>query len=299
VLWWRPWLIAAGVAFGAASAVKWSGLYLLAVFAVYAVACDVLARRRVGIPLWLGGTILRQGPVAFLLAVPVALLVNIGSWAGWFATKGGYFREWVQDTTPHPAWHGALEWVPYWFQNWWHYQSQMYNFHVNEHDPHPYQANPLTWLFLVRPTSMYYHDYGDGTMSAITGIANPLIWWAGGAALVFALVRLIRTKDWRMGFVLAGIAAGYLPWMLYLGRTVFQFYTIVFEPFMMLALAAALISILGPSDDDPRRRRIALGSVGAFLALCVVLSAFWYPMWTGERIPEWFLRAHYWLRSWI
>ena len=51
VLWARPWLVAAGIAFGAASAVKWSGLYALAGFGRYAVVTDALARRRPGLPL--------------------------------------------------------------------------------------------------------------------------------------------------------------------------------------------------------------------------------------------------------
>src|SRR5690606_36156044 len=37
VLWRRPWILAAGAAFGAATAVKWSGLYALAVFGLYLV----------------------------------------------------------------------------------------------------------------------------------------------------------------------------------------------------------------------------------------------------------------------
>src|SRR5690606_28392093 len=42
----RPWLISAGVAFGAASAVKWSGLYALAAFGIWLVVTDALARGR-------------------------------------------------------------------------------------------------------------------------------------------------------------------------------------------------------------------------------------------------------------
>jgi dolichyl-phosphate-mannose-protein mannosyltransferase len=45
-LWWRPWLVAAGLAFGLASAVKWNGFYFLAAFAVYTLVVDALARRR-------------------------------------------------------------------------------------------------------------------------------------------------------------------------------------------------------------------------------------------------------------
>jgi dolichyl-phosphate-mannose--protein O-mannosyl transferase len=40
--------------------------------------------------------------------------------------------------------------------------------------------------------------------------------------------------------VLVGIAATWLPWLMYPERTVFQFYTIVIWPFLLLALTFAL-----------------------------------------------------------
>src|SRR5690606_17549053 len=83
VLWARPWLIAAGVALGAASAVKWSGLYALAVFGLYVVVTDALARRRAGIALWPTDAVFRQGPASFLLVVGPALLTYLVSWTGW------------------------------------------------------------------------------------------------------------------------------------------------------------------------------------------------------------------------
>jgi dolichyl-phosphate-mannose--protein O-mannosyl transferase len=311
VFWARPWLLVAGVCFGLASGVKWSGLYFLAVFAVYALGSEVVARHRAGVPLWLGGTVLRQGPVTFLLTVPVALAVYVAGWAGWFATDGGYYRHWIEggDGT---AWTGLLSWVPYDWQNWWHYQAAMYGYHVGEHTPHSYQANPLTWLFLVRPTSMYWHPNGNSA-STILELANPLIWWAGTAAIVFLVVRMLRgLVRWvravpgpasgtlgRDGFILVGFAAGYLPWLLYLGRTVFQFYTIAFEPFMILALTAAILTLLGSARDPESRRVVGLRVVGVFLVLVVALSAFFLPIWTGMEIPRWYLNLHFWFRSWI
>ena len=44
VLWRRPWLVAAAIAFGAAAAVKWSGLYPLAAFLVLLTIGDLLRR---------------------------------------------------------------------------------------------------------------------------------------------------------------------------------------------------------------------------------------------------------------
>jgi dolichyl-phosphate-mannose-protein mannosyltransferase len=303
VLWWRPWLLAAAVAFGLATGVKWSGLYFLAVFAVYSLVSDALRRRRAGVAFWLSGTALRQGPASFLLVVPLAALVYLASWAGWFATDGGYYRSWVEDG--NPAWSGALAWVPLDLQNWWHYQATMYGYHVTERTPHPYQASPLGWLLLLRPTSMYYDaDLGGGQSAMILDVANPLIWWAGTAALVALVVivvlRLIRRRPVaREALILTGLAAGYLPWMLYLGRTVFQFYTIAFEPYLVLALTAVIGMLLGSAADPEPRRVAGQRVVAGFLAVSVALSIFFLPVWTGAPIPDWYLRLHFWFPAWV
>ena len=300
-LWGRPWLLVAGIAFGVASGIKWSGLYFLAIFAVYALVSEILLRRRAGIPFWLGGTILRQGPITFLLTVPVAALVYVASWTGWFASDGGYYRHWVEDGGG-AAWDGALAWVPLDIQNWWHYQASIYGYHLGEHTPHAYQASPLGWLFLLRPTSMYWHADGNNA-ETILGLANPLIWWAGTAAILFMVFRLVRGLVLRRrvtteAFVLTGIAAGYLPWLL-VSRTAFQFYTISFEPFLVLALVVAIGVLLG-SPRDPEGRRVAgLRVVGTFLVLCVALSLFFLPMWTGAEIPRWYMTMHFWFPSWV
>ena len=301
-LWWRPWLIAAGLAFGITSGIKWSGLYFLAVYAVYALVTDLLARRKAGVTFFATSTILKQGPVTFLLMVPIALVTYVASWTGWFVTAGGYYRHWIQDQGGQ-AWNGILSWVPYSFQNWWHYQASMYGYNTTVHTPHAYQANPLTWLFLVRPTSMYYQSTPNVGAETILDIANPLIWWGGTAAVFFLLVRLIigavRGRSvWRDGFILTGMVAGYLPWLLYLDRTVFQFYSITFEPYMILALTAALGALMGKPTDLEARRVAGLRFVGGFLIVCVAVSAFFLPVWTAENIPYWFMRLHFWFPSW-
>lgn len=303
-LWGRPWLLAAGLALGLAAGIKWSALYFLAFFGVYTVVADALARRRLGIPFWATGTLLKQAPATFLLMVPIAAVAYLATWAGWFASDGGYYRHWAEDTGN--AWGGALAWVPLDFQNWWHYQASMYNYHVGENRPHSYQANPLTWLLLVRPTSMYYRsfDAGEGGCAAtlcgeaITGIANPLIWWASVAAAGYLAYRLVRFRDWRHGLILTGVAAGYLPWLLYLNRTVYQFYTIAFEPYLILALTAAIGVILGSRHDPTWRRLSGIRLLAVYLVFVVLVSAFFYPLWTGMQAPWPFLQLHYWLPTW-
>ena len=294
-LWWRPWLIAAAVAFGLTAGVKWSGLYFLAGFAVYTLVVDALARRRAGIMFWGTGTLLKQAPVSFLLTVPVALVVYLLTWTSWFLSENSYDRQWA--TEGENAWTGPLSVVPHSLQSFIHYQQSVYNYHVGEMRPHPYQANPLTWLFLVRPTSMYWHSTDAGA-EQITGLANPLIWWAATAAVFYLAYRLIRYREWRVGLILMGVAAGYLPWLMYLHRTVFQFYTIAFEPYLILALTMAIGILLGSKRDSRSKRTSSIRYIAVFVGLAVLLTLYFLPVWTAQQWPIEFVRSHWWLPGW-
>lgn len=303
-LWWRPWLIAAGAALGFTAAVKWSGLYFLAFFAVYTLVVDAMARRRAGVPFFISGTIWKQAPTSFLLTVPVAIAAYLLTWTGWFRTSGGYYRGWA--TEAGNAWQGVLAWVPTDIQSFWHYHVAMYNYHVGESTPHPYSANPLTWLLLVRPTAMYYQGSALGESgcastacgSMISGLANPLIWWAAVAAALYLVYRLVRFREWRVGLILTGLAAGYLPWLMYLNRTVYQFYSIAFEPYLLLALTLVIGMILGSPTDERATRSGAIRLVVVFFAIAAALSVFFWPMWTGAVVDFDYLRAHWWLPTW-
>lgn len=307
-MWWRPWLLVAGVLLGLDAGVKWTGFYFLAFFAVYVLVVDVLARRGAGVPDW-GSGMFRGGVVAFVLMVPIAFITYVGTWAGWLLNPGGYYRDWAQ-TTADARWTGPLSWVPDWAQNLWHYQSEMYGYSINLHTPHPYQSNPLTWLLMLRPTSMYYvgTKYGvdgctspGGCSSAITGLGNPIIWWVGTAAVVYLLYRLIRYHDWRHGMTLMGLAAGYLPWMLYMqwpghpSRTIFTFYSIAFAPYLYLAVAATFAIIVRRPTSPTYARERGLSLLVVFLVVAVAVSVFFYPLWTGMQIPFWYWQLHMWL----
>ncbi|RFA19888.1 phospholipid carrier-dependent glycosyltransferase [Subtercola boreus] len=303
-IWWRPWLLLAAIALGLATAVKWSGLYFLVAFALYTVLVDALARRRAGLPFWLSASILKQGLASFVLIVPLYLASYLVTWSGWFASSNGYYRNWAQtDGTP---WTGGLAWVPLTIQNFWHFEASVYNFNVNEHSPHPYSANPFTWLFMIRPTQMYVNTLQNGTGGCgeqtcyenITSVGNAAIWWAATAAILFLVYRLIRRREWQVGLILMGMVGGYLPWLLFVNRTIFQFYTIAFEPYMILGLTFVIGMALGRRTDARRKRVSALWVVAGYLLLASVVTVFFWPVWTAQPIPGWLLTLHYWLPSW-
>ncbi|MFT4210448.1 MAG: phospholipid carrier-dependent glycosyltransferase [Microbacterium sp.] len=291
MLWNRPWLVAAGAAAGAATAVKWSGLYALAALGVYVVVTDMVARCRLRVTMWPIDS-LRQGVVAFLYLVPVAFVVYLSSWTGWLATEGGYDR---QSAVSDPA-TGFWSWVPLPLQSLWKFHVAMYNFHVNLTTPHSYASPAIQWPALLRPTSMYWNMDGD-TVQAISSIPNPLIWWAGGAAALFLLYLFVRTRRAMYAFVLTGIAATYVPWLFYPERTIFQFYTIAILPFMVVGVALAARAIAGSAL--PERRLAGQRVVWVFVIVATLVSAFWYPVWTAIEVPYEFWRLHNWIPGWI
>lgn len=294
VVWNRPWLLAAGAALGAATAVKWSGLYVLAAFGVWVVVSDALDRRRARVRFWPVDATLRQGPIAFLLLVPPAAAVYLASWAGWLFTDGGWGRHAVDSSPAEGLW----GWVPLPLQNLWAYHEKIYGFHVGLATGHPYQSPAWQWPLLTRPTSMYWNQT-DAGVQAVSSLPNPLLWWAGAAAVIFLLVRLAISRRWQYAAVLTAIASTYVPWLLYPQRTIFQFYTVAILPFLILGLVLALREIAGGADATPARRTAGQNVVLVFLAVTALVSAFWYPVWTGMTVPYEFWRLHNWLPTWI
>ncbi|AYG02681.1 phospholipid carrier-dependent glycosyltransferase [Gryllotalpicola protaetiae] len=305
---WRPWLLAAGVAFGLCAGVKWSGFYFLAVFGVYVVLADFVAYRKAG---FLASTTgLAQAIVSFVTIVPIAIATYVAAWSGWLFTGGGWDRHWVEQNPAQHAWHGLLSWVPYWAQNLWHYNTELYGYSINLHATHPYQSNPLWWTLMLRPTSMYYNPVPAGQngctaaqfgcSQAITDLGNPFIWWAGTLALLGLVYVLIRHRDWRAGLLLTAVGAGWLPWViLYHGRTIFTFYAIAFEPYLILGIVYFIAKALGSPADSTYRRTRGIAGVAAYLAIVLGATAFFWPIWSGVQTSYEFWRAHMWLRSWI
>ncbi|MDN3496015.1 phospholipid carrier-dependent glycosyltransferase [Planococcus sp. APC 4015] len=293
VLWNRPWLIAAGAAVGAATAVKWSGLYVAAGLGIYLVVSDALARRRAGVVLWPTDAAFRQGPATFVLFIPVAFVVYLASWTGWLVTDDGYGRHAITESS------GFWSWVPLPLQNLWGYHQQIYGFHVGLTSEHGYASPAWQWPLLLRPTSMHFDNSGEGFVENIYSMPNPLIWFGGVAAVVFLVVRFAMTRDWHFALVLTGVGVTYVPWLLYPERTIFQFYTIAILPFMILALAFALRAIASPAGGDAYRRATGQRLVWVLLIVALVLSAFWYPIITATPVPYDFWRIHNWLPTWV
>ncbi|MEC4015226.1 phospholipid carrier-dependent glycosyltransferase [Streptomyces sp. H27-D2] len=319
----RPWRIAAGVTLGLACATKWNGLYYLAAFGVMAVLWDLGARRTGGARRPLRAMLRRDIWPAYLSLVPVAVVTYIASWAGWFNSKDGYFRDWAETDGAGSSW----SFVPGPLRSLWHYQSEVYEFHTHLTSPHAYQSNPWSWLIQARPVSYFYEGPKagrDGCQSAggcareVLALGTPLLWWAACFALLYALYRWGFRRDWRAGALLCGVAAGYLPWFNYQERTIFVFYAVVFVPFLCLALAMMIGALIGPPLPPPdqrtppplggagpgfgraeRRRMIGVITAGVLVLLIIWNFIYFFPIYTGQMIPKDAWQNRMWLDTWV
>jgi dolichyl-phosphate-mannose--protein O-mannosyl transferase len=299
VRWWR---IVAGVCLGLAVGTKWSALFFLAGFGLLTVFWDLSARRTAGVRGWISAGIIKDGLLAFVSMVPVAAVTYAVTWTGWFRSTDAYYRRWAE-TNPSAEW----GWLPDSVRSLAHYHLEAYKFHQGLSSEHPYEASAWSWLVMGRPTSFYYESPKQGTpgcdfancTSAILSVGNPLIWWSATIALVVLLFWWAGRRDWRAGAVLAAVGSGYLPWFMYPERTMFFFYAVSFEPFLVLALVYCLGLVLGKSTDPPWRRRSGLYGVALFLVASVLISAFFYPVWTAEMITYQDWRFRMWMPSWI
>ncbi|GAB2716859.1 dolichyl-phosphate-mannose--protein mannosyltransferase [Kitasatospora kifunensis] len=295
----RPWRLAAGLLLGAACSVKWNGAQILAAFGLLTVLWDQAGRRAAGARFPLRSMLRRDAAPAFGSLVVVGALTYLASWSGWFATSGGYDRQWAD---------GRPGLLPAPLRSWWHYQSEMWHFNTTLTTPHTYQSNPWSWLVQGRPVSMYWQPVptgqqgctsSGGCTTQILALGTPLLWWTACFALAYVLYRWFFRRDWRSGAVLCAVAATYLPWFEFQQRTIFSFYMVVLVPFLCLAVAQMLGAMVGPAGSTPTRR--AVGSLAAGGIVLAVMGCFLYflPLYTAEVIPMSVWQDHMWFTSWI
>jgi dolichyl-phosphate-mannose--protein O-mannosyl transferase len=270
--WWT------GIALGCAMATKWSALYFIIAFGVIALYRAFTHHS--------GRALIRPTLERIAQFGATPLLVYLSSWIGWFASNRGWDRHYSSNI----------------FSSFMYYHQQMLEFHTGLFQRHSYQANPWSWLIMARPTSFYYETpQGCNAQSCsqeILALGTPLLWWLGTIALLVTLGLWLRSIALRridpaLSLIVTGLAAGYLPWFFFQKRTVFSFYAIVFEPFLILALvycARLLISGYGRSGEIV---------VAAALVLIAINFIYFLPLFIGDVLTYDAWHARMWFTSWI
>ena len=284
VLHSMPWL--ASISLGLAVATKWSGIYYMVAFGAFLLYSDYRQEKAMESQSPLKTILIHRLWKRFIQFAVVPVATYIATWSGWFLTSTGWDRHWSKSIVA----------------SFWHYHSEMWNFHTNLTEGHAYSANPWSWLIMGRPTSFFYaspKNCGAASCSQeILALGTPFLWWSGIVALCVTFGYWIARREWQSGLILLSFAAGYLPWFLIQKRTMFTFYAIAFEPFLILLIVYVLSKFL-ERESDGQIPRLRLYSTLAYLAVIVV--NFWYfsPLYfaTVTTYASWFKRM--WIPSWI
>jgi dolichyl-phosphate-mannose-protein mannosyltransferase len=274
----KHWLT--GLCLGLALGTKWSAAYFILVFG--AIAIYRVFTSASGKPLLkpTAKTATQFG----LLPVTIYLF----SWTGWFRSDRGWDRDWSNNP----------------ITSFIYYHKQMLQFHTGLTDKHSYEANPWSWLVMGRPTSFFYESPkgcgADACAQEVLALGTPLLWWSATIA-VFVVVGiwgkslLQRRIDPALTLIVSGIAAGYLPWFFFQKRTVFSFYAIVFEPFLILALTYCAWLWL----EKAKNKRVAISLISVIFIAIALNFIYFIPLYTAEIITYDAWRQHMWLPSWI
>ena len=174
-------------------------------------------------------------------------------------------------------------------------QGSMFSYHSKLTEGHSFGSPWYEWPLMFRP--IWFFDaplLPKGLTAGISSFGNPAVWWAGFAALIWAIYRGIRDgwhKGWEKWLVVIGFATQFLPWVL-VSRTTFIYHYFASVPFIILAIVLFLRDWV---EKNPARMKW----VWLYCGIAIALFALFYPVLTGTPMALWYGRLLRWMPSWI
>lgn len=279
----------AGLFFGLALGTKWNAIFYILVFATLFIVKEIRERSHEKSKRNFKETIsliaLRK---VQLFVVPLA--VYLISWIGWFRSPRGWSRFWAVDN-------GGSIFAP--IRSFIHYQFEILRFHEGLESRHNYKSSAWQWLLQIRPTSFYYESPQCGAIKCsqeVLALGTPLLWWSGAICLAILLIFWLQKRNYTV--ILLGVAAGLLPWFAFPKRTTFSFYSIVFEPWLILAIVAVIKEINErlPVRFSRKSRKLALAG---FIAIIGGNFIYHSPIFLAITLSYEHWRSLMWFSSWI
>jgi len=184
----------------------------------------------------------------------------------------------------------SAKWVKWVVQQ----QKNIFNYHAGlGGDTHYFRSPWYQWPVIWWPM-WYYSGTGympEGTISSISCMGNPAVWWFGLAALLFVVGRMCWKRRAHRADVLVviGFASQFLPWVI-VPRSTFIYHYFASVPFIILASALLL--------DAIRKRSETAFNVtsGALLGAALILFGAFYPLESGLPCSRAYARHLRWFK---
>lgn len=321
----------AGICFGAAIAVKWSGLeFLLGIYLIWLCAWVVRLFSSLRSPATDSALSVSESvPSLPRLSEPPTLLENL--------TRLSPLHLLI-DLGIVPALVYRLLWIPHLKLNpvlgFWTIHKLMLTYHQYSgkgSQEHPYCSVWYTWPWMIRPVRYFYEAHhlpssvaspgaslaaaAEPVIYDVHGMGNPVLWWLSTVAILLLLGMLTRqitvwattrqkiasecpvpfTQAAEFGialYLIVNYATNLLPWAR-VTRCLFLYHYMGAAVFAFLALAWLV-------DCWLRSYQYELRAVGVTVIFLILLAfVFWLPVYLGIPLSLDGFESRMWFRSWI
>ena len=173
-------------------------------------------------------------------------------------------------------------------------QQNMFGYHAGlGGDTHYFRSPWYQWPVIWWP--MWYYSgtayMPEGTVSSISCMGNPAVWWFGLAAMIYVIVRMCweRRSPRRYVMCVVGFASQFLPWVI-VPRSTFIYHYFASVPFIIIASVLLL--------DDVRRHSKTAYRIAAsvLLASAAALFALFYPLESGLPAAKSYVQHLRWFK---
>ncbi|MEO7161678.1 MAG: phospholipid carrier-dependent glycosyltransferase, partial [Bdellovibrionia bacterium] len=248
------YILFTGMGLGLSLATKWTALYIFLIIAVDIVACFITTNKfpgnRLPIKEAFAWTLL---PGAIYLGSYSTLFLSGGTWA-----------------------------------NFVELQRQMWFYHQQLTQTHPYASVPWQWILNLRPIWMHVDYTNPERIGNIYNIGNSVILLSGLVAIYWGIWKQKEKKSWETRFLALCYFMLWLPWSIS-PRIMLFYHYLPAIPFLAIFLARWVDHLL--KDLNSRTRWIGYG----ILAGSVMWFMLFFPHMTGIPMNPTFVNTVYYL----
>jgi dolichyl-phosphate-mannose--protein O-mannosyl transferase len=172
--------------------------------------------------------------------------------------------------------------------------AAMYRYHSSIVETRWYASPWWQWPLDLRPIWLYRGtvDVATDRVASIVTMGNPATWWLGTLAMPAVAGIALARRDRVAAWILAALAASWLPWAFAARRLTFIYHFLPAAPFLILGLVRCFERL---ADRFPRTRPAAI----AFAFVAALVFALFLPLLTGTPVPRAYAEALRWLSTWI